>query len=96
MWAVISALIAGYHSVVKVLSTGWMLLLRVFRRGEFAERSIEFLTEVAVLVFVFPILDTLIEKGQSKVTRLLVIWSILIPVGCLFLAGVISTINKED
>lgn len=56
-----------------------------------------FLTEVAVLVAIFPILDTVIEQGQSKVTRSLVWGSIALAVSCLLLAGIAAgIIAKED
>jgi hypothetical protein len=92
---VISDAIFAYHCLLRFLSKVRVFVLRVFREGGLAEKSATFLTEVAVLVLVFPILDTIVEKGQSKVTPSLVIWSILIAVGCLFLAGVISMIAKE-
>jgi hypothetical protein len=60
-----------------------------FRRG-FLKIVAEFLTEVAVLVLVFPYLDTVIQKGQSNVTSGLVVGSVIVAVGCLLIAGFIS------
>jgi hypothetical protein len=96
MRPVISALIAGYHSTIRVLSAAWVFLLKVFRRGGFGEITVTFLTEVAVLVMVLPIVDTIVEKGQAKVTLPLVIWSIVIALGCLFAAGIIFMSGRED
>jgi len=76
-----------------LLSAARVFVLRVAREGGLAEKTATILTEVAALVMVFPILDTIIEKGQAKVTLTLVIWSIVIPVGCLFLAGILSTFD---
>jgi hypothetical protein len=79
--------------MVRSLSRSRGFVIRVFREGGLATKIAEFLVEVAVLVMVFPILDTVIEKDLSKVTLQLVFWSIVISVGCLFVAGIISMIG---
>jgi hypothetical protein len=76
----ISLLIAAYHNAVRFLSAIRVFVLKVIREGHLGGKIAELLTEVAALVMVFPILDTIVEKGQSNVTLSLVIWSIVIPV----------------
>ena len=62
----------------------------------FIKIVIEFLTEVGVLVMVFPILDTVIQRGQSNVTRKLLIGSICLSVACILVAGLMAGIISED
>jgi hypothetical protein len=57
----------------------------------------EFFVEVGVLWFVFPILDTIVQFGTSKVTVKLTIASIGVAMARLFLAGILSrSVVKED
>jgi hypothetical protein len=92
---VISGLIARYRSVVGFPRVAWAFLVKAFFNRNFAQIVVEFLTEVAVLVLVFPTLDTIIERGSSKVTGPIVYGSIATTVGCLFVAGIISMHLKE-
>ena len=86
----------AYQRILAILANLWSFAVSVARRSDFARITVDFLTEVAVLVMVFPTLDTIIEKGQSKVTRGLVIWSVAIALICLFMAGIISMFGKEE
>jgi len=74
----------------------WAKFLAVILRRSFLAIVVQFLTEVAVLVMVFPTLDTVIEKGQSKVTLSLIIGSVALSLSCLFLAGIISMYSREE
>ncbi len=53
--------------------------------------STEFLVEAAVLVFVFPVLDVIIQYGRKAVTPGLVSWSLTIS-GVLFILGLILAV----
>jgi hypothetical protein len=68
--------------------------LRVQRA--FIKIGIEFLTEVAVLVVVFPVLDTIIQRGQSNVTRGMVVGSFGLSIACIVLAGIAAGIIAKD
>jgi len=92
---VISGLLAFYRSVVGFPRVVWAFLVKAFFTKNFAKIVIEFLTEVSVLVLVFPTLDMIIQKGKSNVTGLLIIGSFALSVVCLFLAGIISMYLKE-
>lgn len=94
--AVISDLIGRYRSLIRLFPLIRGFLHKAFIHRTFAKITVEFLTEVAVLVLVFPTLDTIINKGQSKVTLPLVIGSLLVTVLCLFLAGIISMLARGD
>jgi hypothetical protein len=74
----------------------WLSAIFIFPH-KFFKIAMEFFTEAAVLVAVFPILDTIIEPlgGVQKVTWPLVAWSEGIAAGLLFLAGIISMAVKE-
>lgn len=78
------------------LSATRAFFVKAFAHRSFRKITVEFLTEVAVLVLVFPTLDTVIEKGQSKVTGPLVFGSVVITVVCLLVAGIISMRDRED
>ena len=84
-----------YRRAMRLLRTIWAFLVRVCLCKGFGRIVAEFLTEVAVLVLVFPILDTIIQKGQSNVTKSLVILSVVLTVSCLFVAGIISKAGEE-
>lgn len=92
----ISDAIVAYHCVVRSLRDIRFFVIRVIREGNLAGKIAELLVEVAVLVMVFPVLDTIIAKDFSKVTISLVFWSIVIPVGCLFMAGVLSMVGGNQ
>ena len=93
---VISGLIAGYRAGMDMLHSIWVFLLKAFGHRSFAKITVEFLTEVSVLVFVFPTLDTIINHGQSKVSKAVVLGSLAITVVCLSVAGIISMLDRED
>jgi len=93
---VISELITGLHNVLRFLIAVRTFFLRMVLNRRFPRIIIEFLTEVGVLLMVFPMLDTVIEKGESKVTGGLVAGSLLITVFCLLAAGVISMYEREE
>jgi hypothetical protein len=100
---VISGIIFGYESVAQVAMPLWAIvrdwLLGIFNfEAKFFKIAMEFFTEAAVLVAVFPILDTIIEPYGSvqKVTWSLVIWSEGIAAALLVLAGIMSKAVKGD
>jgi hypothetical protein len=87
----ISRLISVYRSVAQAGRTLRDWLVRTFLGPRFAKIAVEFFTEAAVLVAVFPVLDTIIENGGLlNVTWPLVAWSEGLAVLFLFLAGIIS------
>ena len=92
----ISGLIAVYGNAVRLLVTIWTFFVRVFNCKGFAKIIREFLTEVAVLVLVFPTLDVIIQKGASNVTKPIVLLSLTVTALCLFAAGIISMMTRED
>lgn len=91
----ISDSIFAYKCAIRYLSQLRFFTIKVFRDGNVVAKISEFLVEVGVLIFVFPILYTIIEKDLSKVTLSLIFWSIVIPVGCIFGAGVLSIIGDN-
>lgn len=93
--AVVSGLIAVCRSAVRLPLAVWNFFVKVCRRPGFGKIIAEFLTEVAVLVTVFPALYTIIQKGRSNVTGLLVVGSLALSVVCLFVAGIINMYLKE-
>ncbi len=82
----------------KTLATAISRVLKyAFAHPRFQSIAAEFFVEVGVLWFVFPILDTIVQFGTSKVSAKLTIVSIAIAVTCLFIAGIISrSIEKEE
>lgn len=91
-----SALHKLIRAATRILVSAHTFIVRAFYHRNFAKITTEFLTEVAVLVLVFPTLDRIVEKGQSGVTRPLVIGSFAISLVCLFAAGVISMYDRDD
>ncbi len=63
---------------------------RAFAHAKFASIAQEFLTEAAVLVFVFPVLDTVVQFGRAKVTWELGLGSMAVAIFLLFWAGIIA------
>lgn len=59
------------------------------------DNVVEFFTEAAVLIFVFPVLDTIVQFGVRQVTLTLAGWSMAGAVLSLCIAGILSTIGKE-
>jgi len=73
-----------------------VFLVSAFIGPRFAKIAVEFFTEAAVLVAVFPILDTLIEGGgMAKLTESLVAWSEGLAAFFLLLAGIIAKTTGE-
>jgi hypothetical protein len=93
---VISGLIAVCRNVLRLPHTVWTFCIRVFNCRGFAKIIKEFLTEVAVLVLVFPTLDVIIQKGASNVSKSIVLLSLTVTALCLFAAGIISMMLGED
>jgi hypothetical protein len=50
-----------------------------------------FFLDVAVLVFVFPVLDTLVTSGTQRLTLKLILWTLAVS-GVFFLAAVLVSI----
>ena len=61
-----------------------------FGHPKFVEVAQEFFTEAAVLVFVFPVLDTIVQFGTKKVTWRLALGSLGTTVFLLFWAGILA------
>ena len=61
-----------------------------FATKRFAKIVKEFLIEVAVLVFVFPTLDGVVNKDIQRIPTLL-FWSLIVSAVCLATAAIIST-----
>jgi hypothetical protein len=71
-------------------------LIAAFIGPRFAKIAVEFFTEAAVLVAVFPILDTIIEaRGTARITRPLVAWSEGLAAFFLVLAGIKALATGE-
>jgi|SRR5271163_2604957 hypothetical protein len=66
------------------------LLRGAFGHPRFVEIAQEFFTEAAVLVFVFPVLDTIVQFGPKKVTWRLALGSVGTAVFLLFWAGILA------
>ena len=97
-----SGIIFGYRSVAQFVASLWTKVYESLHgififEHKFFKIAMEFFTEAAVLVAVFPILDTIIEPSGSvqKVTWSLVVWSEGIAAALLVLAGIISMAVKE-
>jgi hypothetical protein len=71
------------------------LLLGAFGHPKFADIVVEFCTEAAVLIFVFPILDTVVQFGSKKVTLRLGLVSVGLAILLLFIAGTIKGRAKD-
>lgn len=84
-----------YHQVAGASSSVWDFFCRVFVRKSVAKIGIQFLTEVGVLVLVFPMLDTVIENGR-RITRSIVAISVAIAVVCFIVAAILSMLAGED
>jgi hypothetical protein len=96
---VVSGLIAGYESAVKLgITLGGItrvLFRRLFLHSNFRKVAAEFFTEVAVLVFVFPILDTIVQFGARGVTWQLGAGSIAGAILALLVAAILVKPNEE-
>lgn len=68
--------------------------LETFIGPKFAKLAMEFFTEVAVLVFVFPVLDTVIQFGRRKLSWQLAGVSIGVAVVCMVLAAIMARVEK--
>ncbi len=93
-------IIASFRSVGRRLLQIWASLRNFFVEDfwgpKLAKIAADFCAEAAVLIAVFPILDTIINKGGLKdVTWPLIGWSVGLPVILLVFAGVITAIIKE-
>ena len=86
----ISLFRSAYRRAVQITTDARNWLVSTFRSPRFAKIAVEFFTEAAVLVFVFPIPDTLVQFGKSKVTWPLTVGSVVLAVVFLLLAGIIS------
>jgi hypothetical protein len=78
----------------------WLLKLRNSippgARKRFAGMTQTFVSEVGVLMGVFPILETIVYKGMRGVTQLLVWTSFGAAIFCFTLAGIISVYNPGE
>lgn len=95
MLAVIPALVARcYRVVAGVLWRLFFLIGTILRDAfghpKFVDVAQEFFTEAAVLVFVFPVLDTIVQFGTKKVTWRLALGSLGTTVFLLFWAGILA------
>jgi hypothetical protein len=84
-------------SFIRIRATGlWSFIVEDFWSPRLAKIAVEFCVEAAVLIAVFPILDTIIKGGIKDVTRSLIGWSIGLPALLLLFAGVITAIIRDD
>ncbi len=90
----ISFLLAIYSRTRQVAAKLWNFFVEDFWGPRLAKIAVEFCTEAAVLVAIFPLLDTIIKGGH--VTRPLIGWSVGLPAILLLFAGVIAAIIKVD
>ena len=76
------------------MSEVWLWIINAFIQGNFRKVGAEFFNEVAVLLFVFPILDYWVQHG------IVVKWLLYSSFGaaaiCLVAAGILSKRTKED
>jgi hypothetical protein len=69
----------------------WRWLVRVFLGAKFVKIAVEFLTEAAVLVSVFPVLDYFIKQGvMDRAGWALAAWSSGIAAVLFILAAILS------
>lgn len=92
----ISGLIAGCQTLVlKIWSFPKEVFRVAFAHPRFVSIALEFFTEAAVLVFVFPILDKIVQFGPKGVTLKLGIGSVGTAFFFLFIAGIIGGRIKD-
>ena len=80
--------------MLRVFLLGKHLLQSAFGHPKFVDVAQEFFTEAAVLVFVFPVLDTIVQFGTKKVTWRLALGSVGATVFLLFWAGILAKRKK--
>jgi hypothetical protein len=95
MLTVLSALIARLLRFLTRVLSRLLFLIRAPLQGAFGHPGFvnvaqEFFTEAAVLVFVFPVLDTVVQFGTKKVTWRLALGSVGVTVFLLFWAGILA------
>lgn len=91
----ISGLVSVYKKGRQLPSVIRGYFVKAFFHPEFKKIAAEFFTEAAVLAFVFPVLDRIVEFGAEKVTTLLAFGSIVVAVFFLAIAGMLSRADKE-
>ena len=111
MVAALSGLIEFYSKVIQRLSVEWEYLVGTFRRPGTKRVASEFFAEVAVLVAVFPILDTIVEsrfrdlsasnrvmarEGPFGLSWPLIVLSYSIVLICFLIAIVLSAKEEDD
>jgi hypothetical protein len=92
---VIPSLIHGYQGARDAIIQVRDFFSSAFVHPAFKKVAVEFFTEAAVLAFIFPALDTIVEFGPKKVTASLAFGSIMVAVFFLFIAGMLSRTDKE-
>lgn len=81
----------------KAVAAACKRILRLaFLHKQFNNILAEFLVEVGVLWFVFPILDTIVQFGSARVTTRTTLLSIGVASVCLLAAGIISGEPEEE
>jgi hypothetical protein len=96
--AVIAGFIFGWSAAAARLSYLRRYCNRALESKETIKIAIEFCTEVAVLVAVFPILDTLIGSGGTGIQRtsvLNVLFGSLAIAAIFFIFAIIMAVRKE-
>ena len=87
----IPGLIAKYKRVIGSISALRRWFVRVFIGARYVKIAVEFLTEAAVLVSVFPVLDYFIKQGaMDKAGWALAAWSSGIAAVLFILAAILS------
>jgi hypothetical protein len=84
--------LSGFAQAVlrKIIFLVGALFRNAFGHPQFVNVAQEFFTEAAVLVFVFPVLDTIVQFGTKKVTWRLALGSVGVTVFLLFWAGILA------
>jgi hypothetical protein len=89
---VLSGLNFRYENMRRIILTPALWIRQIFSKAflhaSFAKIAAEFFTEAAVLIFVFPVLDRIVE--DKPITTVWVLLSIGFAMLFLFLAGILS------
>jgi len=96
---VVPALIAGYRGALRLIAGVWDNFVRVVRKPKVREIFSTFCAEVAVLVAVFPILDSIIGNRQTPSGIQNVTWSLGLSsaiIVIVFLLAAIAIVDKGD
>ena len=92
----VAALVRAWNAVIESLTALRLYCRNAMRNPETTKIAIEFCTEIAVLVAVFPVLDTLINKGPVQQGRILAVLAYSLGIAAaFFIFAVIMAVRKE-